>query len=64
MIKTLFECMTDAAQMPITIHIGGETAARLRRISEIDGRSPEDLALQVVENEAAADHRGDFLRSA
>lgn len=63
-MKTLFERMSDAAQCPITIHIAGETAARLRRIAAIDGRSPEDLALQAVENEAASDMRGDFLRSA
>lgn len=49
---------------PITIHVGGETVARLRRIAAIDGRSPEDLALQAIENEAAADKRGDLLRSA
>lgn len=48
----------------LTIHISGETLARLKRISEIDGRSPEDLALQAVQNEAAADMRGDYLRSA
>lgn len=64
-VKSLFERMSEAQSADIlTVHIGGETLARLRRISEIDGRSPDDLALTAVENATLEDRRGDLLRSA
>jgi hypothetical protein len=63
-VKTLFERMSEAQAEVLAVYVGGETLARLRRISAIDGRKPEDLALQAIENAAADDMRGDSLRPA
>lgn len=63
-MKSLFERMSEAQREVLPVYVGGETLERLQRISEIDGRSPYDLALQAIENAAAEDMRGDLLRSA